>query len=292
MSAQAEPRTAGSLAVASGRPTGELRLEIGLCGGRGIATSQFHQGALRVIRPHYLDESGQVCYVVVNPGGGYLGGDVYELDVDVAAGARLLLTTQSATKVYRTPGSHAFQQTRLRLGPGASLEYLPDQLIAYRDASYRQHTVVELDGRASLVMGEIVTPGWSPDGTLFRYDEVRLRSDIYVDGALLALDNLVIRPAQTGSPVTGMVFLEDYTHLGSLMVVDRRVNAALVDELYEVLGPLDPEGQLGISLLDGPGLVLRALSGSTDALNTLLLAAVDLLRGRWFGQGRLDLRKY
>jgi urease accessory protein len=292
MSAQAEPRTAGSLAVASGRPTGELRLEIGLRGGRGIATSQFHQGALRVIRPHYLDESGQVCYVVVNPGGGYLGGDVYELDVDVAAGVRLLLTTQSATKVYRTPGSHAFQQTRLRLGPGASLEYLPDQLIAYRDASYRQHTVVELDGRASLVMGEIVTPGWSPDGTLFRYDEVRLRSDIYVDGALLALDNLVIRPAQTGSPVTGMVFLEDYTHLGSLMVVDRRVNAALVDELYEVLGPLDPEGQLGISLLDGPGLVLRALSGSTDALNTLLLAAVDLLRGRWFGQGRLDLRKY
>ncbi|QTG81929.1 urease accessory protein UreD [Arthrobacter crystallopoietes] len=292
MSAQAEPRTAGSLAVASGRPTGELRLEIGLRGGRGIATSQFHQGALRVIRPHYLDESGQVCYVVVNPGGGYLGGDVYELDVDVAAGARLLLTTQSATKVYRTPGSHAFQQTRLRLGPGASLEYLPDQLIAYRDASYRQHTVVELDGRASLVMGEIVTPGWSPDGTLFRYDEVRLRSDIYVDGALLALDNLVIRPAQAGSPVTGMVFLEDYTHLGSLMVVDRRVNAALVDELYEVLGPLDPEGQLGISLLDGPGLVLRALSGSTDALNILLLAAVDLLRGRWFGQGRLDLRKY
>jgi urease accessory protein len=292
MSAEAEPRAAGSLAAASGRPTGELRLEIGLRGGRGIATSQFHQGALRVIRPHYLDETGQVCYVVVNPGGGYLGGDVYELDVDVTAGARLLLTTQSATKVYRTPGSHAFQQTRIRLGPGASLEYLPDQLIAYREASYRQHTVVELDAQASLVMAEIVTPGWSPDGTLFRYDEVRLRSDIYVDGALLALDNLLIRPAQTGSPVTGMVFLEDYTHFGSLTVVDRRVNAALVDELYEVLGPLDPEGQLGISLLDGPGLVLRALSDSTDALNALLLAAVDLLRGRWFGQGKLDLRKY
>lgn len=292
MSTGAEPRTAGSLAAASARPTGELRLEIGLRGGRGIATSQFHQGALRVIRPHYLDESGQVCYVVVNPGGGYLGGDVYELDIDITAGARLLLTTQSATKVYRTPGTHAFQQTRIRLGAGASLEYLPDQLIAYREASYRQHTLVELDAEASLVMAEIVTPGWSPDGTLFRYDEVRLRSDVYVDGALLALDNLLIRPAQTGSPVTGMVFLEDYTHLGSLMVVDRRVNAALVDELYEVLGPLDPEGQLGISLLEGPGLVLRALSHSTDALSALLLAAVDLLRGRWFGQGRLDLRKY
>ncbi len=75
-------------------------------GGRSVASRQFHEGALRVLRPHYLDESGQVCYVMVNPGGGaYLGSDLFVVDVEVeAGGADLLLTTQSATKVYRTPG--------------------------------------------------------------------------------------------------------------------------------------------------------------------------------------------
>ena len=52
-------------------------------GDRTVAAHQFHAGALRVLRPHHLDGSGQPCFVVVNPGGGYLGGDRYELDVTV-----------------------------------------------------------------------------------------------------------------------------------------------------------------------------------------------------------------
>ncbi|EMY33844.1 urease accessory protein UreD [Arthrobacter crystallopoietes BAB-32] len=274
------------------QPTGELRLTVGQRGGRGIATSQYHQGALRVIRPHYLDGTGQVAYTIVNPGGGYLGGDVYDVDIQVEDHARLLLTTQSATKIYRTPGDPAVQHTRFRLGPGASLEYVPDQLIAYRDATYRQDTVVELAADSSLVMCDVVTPGWSPDGQQFRYEEVRIRNDIYRDGRLLALDNLLIRPGDPDAPLSGMLFLEDYSHLGSMLVVDPRVDADLVRELQDLLAPLDPGGQLGISLLNGPGFALRALSRSTDTLNTLLHAAIDLLRHRWFGQQPLNLRKY
>ena len=273
-------------------PTGELRLTIGRRGGRGVATSQYHQGALRVIRPHYLDSSGQVAYTIVNPGGGYLGGDVYDVDIQVQDQARLLLTTQSATKIYRTPGDPAAQHTRIRLGPGASLEYVPDQLIAYRDATYRQQTVVELAGDSSLVMCDVVTPGWSPDGELFRYEEVRLRNEIHRDGRLLALDNLLIRPGDPAAPLSGMLFLEDYSHLGSMLVVDPRVDAELVRELQDLLAPLDPGGQLGLSLLNGPGFALRALSRSTGSLNKILFAAIDVLRRRWYRQQPLNLRKY
>jgi urease accessory protein len=74
-----------------------------------------------VLRPHYLDDSGQVCYVVVNPGGAYLGADLFLLDIEVQDAASLLLTTQSATKVYRTPGSFAEQRMTVRLGEGARL---------------------------------------------------------------------------------------------------------------------------------------------------------------------------
>lgn len=270
---------------------GELSMTVGVRGGTCIATRQYHRGALRILRPHYLDESGQVCYLMVNPGGGYLGGDVYEIDIIVDAEARLLLTTQSATKVYRTPGSRAEQRMWIRLGPGASLEFLPDQLIAYREASYRQGTVIDMASDASLVMAEVVTPGWSPDGALFRYDEIRLRNEIRVNGNLVVLDNLLIRPG-TGSRVDGMAFLEDYTHLGSLLVVDRRVDSTLLDELHTLLSPLNTGGQLGLSLLEGPGFLLRALSHATEPLNALLGTAVDHLRARWFGQRALNLRKY
>ncbi|MBA4103208.1 MAG: urease accessory protein, partial [Arthrobacter sp.] len=48
---------------------GRLELRVAVRGQRSVAAHQYHQGALRVLRPHYLDDSGQVCYVVVNPGG-------------------------------------------------------------------------------------------------------------------------------------------------------------------------------------------------------------------------------
>src|SRR4029079_12754910 len=59
----------GEAAGRTPAPMGELALQIEHRGGRSVATHQYHRGALRVLRPHYLDDSGQVCYVIVNPGG-------------------------------------------------------------------------------------------------------------------------------------------------------------------------------------------------------------------------------
>lgn len=276
---------------------GALELQVTARQGRSVATHQYHQGALRVLRPHYLDDSGQVCYVVVNPGGAYLGADLFVLDVEVAAGADLLLTTQSATKIYRTPESFAEQRMVVRLGEGARLELLPDQLIAYREASHRQNTHITVRPSSSLVMAEVITPGWSPDGTSFKYEELRLRNDIRVetdDGGprLLALDNLLIRPP--AGDVTGVGFMEGFSHLGSLIVVDARVDQALADELHALT--MEHKAHTGISLTRSvagtTGLVLRSLSNSTEELNRLLGACTALLRERWHGQEPLNLRKY
>ena len=277
-------------------PMGELELRIAVRGDKSVAVHQFHRGALRVLRPHYLDDSGQVCYVVVNPGGAYLGADLYVIDVEVADGAKLLLTTQSATKIYRTPGSFAEQRMRLRLGEGSQLELAPDQLIAYREASYRQNTHITLHPTSSLVMSEVITPGWSPDGASFRYEELRLLNEIRVESAgksgLLALDNLLIRPP--AHDITGMGFMEGFSHVGCLIAVDRRVDQALADELHVLTA--GHEAYTGVSLtatVDGiSGLVLRSLSNSTEELNRLLGACSALLRQRWHGTGPLDLRKY
>jgi urease accessory protein len=275
---------------------GELELRVEVRGGTSVAAHQYHRGALRVLRPHYLDESGQVCYVVVNPGGAYLGADLYVMDVEVGDGADLLLTTQSATKIYRTPGSFAEQRTSIRLGDAARLELAPDQVIAYREASYRQNTTIAVRPTSSLVMAEVITPGWSPDGGSFRYEELRLRNEIHVeaDGTtrLLALDNLLIRPPL--DDVTGVGFMEGCSHLGSLVVVDARVDQALADELHRLAEGFD--AYTGVSLsatMDGiTALVLRSLSNSTEKLNTLLGGCSGLLRQRWYGQAPLNLRKY
>jgi urease accessory protein len=288
--------TAAEVTPAAESPRRVLELVISKRGGRSVASRQFHEGGLRVLRPHYLDDSGQVCYVLVNLGGAYLGADLFVVDVEVEAGADLLLTTQSATKIYRTPGSFAEQRMTLRLGEGARLELAPDQLIAYRDASYRQNTHIALRPSSSLVMPEVITPGWSPDGASFRYEELRLRYEILVEtddgGRLLALDNVLIRPP--AGDVTGMGFMEGFSHLGSLVVVDARVDQALADELHSLTAAYKAHTGMSLTrtLAGTTGLVLRSLSNSTEELNRLLGACTALFRERWHQQEPLNLRKY
>ncbi|OAV62363.1 urease accessory protein UreD [Enteractinococcus helveticum] len=289
-------------------PVGQLRMVIEERAGRAIARQQYFQGALRVLRPHYLDDSGQVSYTIVNPGGGYLGGDVYAIDIEVSRGTSASLTSQSATKVYKTPDEPAYQHTVFRLGTDAVLEYVPDQLIAYRDAHYLQDTVVEMEPSASYLSTEIVTPGWAPDGTLFKYDRLHLRHEVRISGRPMIVDNLIVRPDDETSPIESMLYMDGRTHLGSLLAVDARIDAELVAALREKItcalddvGTMTPANQpnrvipeplFGITLLDGPGLAVRVLGTSTEQITAALYAVVNDLRARWRDQGPIHLRKY
>ena len=271
---------------------GELELTVAPRAGRCVAVHQFHRGALRVLRPHYLDATGQVTYAVVNPGGAYLDRDRYRMAVTVRDGGELLLTTQSATKVYRTPVDHTLQVMDVVLEPGARLEYLPDQLIAYRDSRYRQRTRVEMADSASLMMSEVVTPGWSPTGERFRYEWVQLRTEVVMGGVPVALDNLLLEPVAHHPGGGSVAFFEGHTHVGSLLIVDSRVDDAALAAVRAMLG--ERAGHLvgGATALPVPGLALRVLGDSTQEINELVLAVVSHFRAQWFSQGPVDLRKY
>src|SRR2546425_8483474 len=80
---------------------------------------------LQVLSPMALDDPAAVVSLL-NPTGGLVGGDRLSIDVDVAAGAHAVLTTPSATRVYRTEGEETIQSVRLAIGPHAVVEWVPD----------------------------------------------------------------------------------------------------------------------------------------------------------------------
>jgi urease accessory protein len=274
---------------------GRLGLDVVVREGRSYVRRQSHSGMLRVIRPHYLDGSGQPCLTMINPGGGYFGGDDYRIDVHVGEGASLLLTDQSATTVYKTPGDYCLQEVNVSLGPGAVLEYLPSQVIPYRDATYHQHTRVAMDPTASFLAAEIITPGWSPDRSLFEYDEVRLRTAISVGGRPALLDNLLVRPGSGSHEADALLFLEGMTHLGTLTAIDARIDDEVLDLVRRTLAERTADSsrplRAGATRTEGPGLAVRVIGTHTDDIVACLHAVANLLRARWREQGPLRLRK-
>ena len=214
---------------------GQLRLGVMRSGARTTPTVTEGRGVLRLMRPLYLDDSGQLAYVIVNPGGAYFG-EKYDMNVDVGAGAHLLLTSQGATRIYRTPNEPAEQTVTFTLRSRSRLEYVPDQTIAYRDAEYRQLTTVHAAGDAQAFFGEILTPGWDPEGTPFTYTGMHLRFDVAtLQNRPVYTDNLRVVPSLIGDALSGIGHLEGASHMGSVFILGPHTAGPYVDAVRDVV---------------------------------------------------------
>ena len=270
--------------------TGTLSLDLEDRKGKTVAKRVYFQGALKVMRPIYLDDSGQVCYYLLNPGGGYLDGDRYHMEITADEGSKVTLTTQSATKVYKTPKSHAYQETTIHLKKDSYLEYLPDPLIAYENAHYKQKNVVHMDSGATFLVTDILTPGWSPSGGKFSYDTIQLVTEIYVDGKLGVFDHIKLVPKQQS--VSGLGFMEGYTHLGSMLVVSEYTNNSFINELYEAILLEESIFKFGISKLAVSGFSIRILANSTQVIERILNNCHKIISEKWLNRTPNSLRKY
>ncbi|ULT59509.1 urease accessory protein UreD [Neobacillus drentensis] len=273
-----------------GEWTGVLHLDAENRKGKTVAKNVYFQGALKVMRPIYHDDSGRACYYLLNPGGGYLDGDRYQMKFTLAENAKLTLTTQGATKVYKTPKSFAYQEAEIILKAGSYLEYFPDPLIAYQHAHYKQKNVIRMDRTATLICSDIITPGWSPKGERFSYKTVQLLNEIYMDDELVVYDHLKLNPASQN--LGGLGFLEGFTHLGSMMVVDSQVDNSLLDRLYAILEKNTLDSKVGLSLLPVPGFTIRVLSNSTQVIEKIFSEINLMISQEWYQSQPFFLRKY
>lgn len=157
--------------------------------GRTRLAHLFQDGALRIrlprVRPPRPPEA-----VVINTAGGVTGGDRLSVDVDVAAGATAVVTSQACEKVYRSGGGDARLETRLRVGPAAGLAWLPQPSILFDRGRLHRTLDVEMAADArllaveSLILGRGAMRETVRDG--FVHDAWRIRRD----GRLVLADAL------------------------------------------------------------------------------------------------------
>ena len=270
--------------------TGELRLSVEEKNGKTIPKNVYFQGAFKVMRPIYHDESGQVCYYLLNPGGGYLDGDRYQMKISLEKQAKLTLTTQSATKIYKTPNKHAYQESEFNLKEGSYLEYIPDPLIGYQDARYKQKNVIHMERGCTLLYSDIITPGWSPEGEKFSYDTLQLINEIYMEDELVVFDHIKLNPAEQNMDQLGL--MEGYSHLGSMIVVNEKTNPHLLDRIYEAVSNQTKEYKIGLSQLPIPGFTVRVFANTTQTIERVFTEIHTILSQEWFQKPPSLLRKY
>lgn len=270
--------------------TGYLRLSVEKKKEKTIAEDVYFYGALKVMSPFYAKNDGQARYYIMNPGGGYVDGDQYKMEVNLSKQAELLLTTQSATKVYKTPNRPVTQEIDITLKEGSFLEYLPDPIIGYKNSRYKQNTVVHMEKGTGLISTDIVTSGWDPEGNTFSYDMLDLKTEVYLENELVVLDHIRLKPGSQS--ISNIGILEGYTHFGSMLVIDEKADADFLLKLHDLMETHDLKCKLGLSMLSVSGFTLRILAFSTQEVEKVFNICHKMIRKEWFDKSPVFLGKY
>lgn len=226
----------------------------------------------------HLDH-GHLVLSIVNPTAGFFDGDHLEADIHVAAGAKLVLSTPSASRVYRTrSGGAAVSRQRFRVEENASLEWIPEPFIPHAGASYAQRTEIDLHPAASLLFFDWIAPGRVAMGEIFAYQQLRWELDLVLGGGLVARERYDLRPGDASLEALRAKF--PAAHYVSIYAAGGMAE----NWPAEALDALNTEDTyLGHGPLAGGVRVIRALCRDSlaarrlfETLRPLLYAAADL----------------
>jgi urease accessory protein len=188
-----------------------------------ILARREHCGPLRVQKVLY-PEGPDLCHaIVLHPPAGIAGGDQLDIRTEADAGAHVLLTTPGAGKWYRSGGAQSSQQVHLKVGAGATAEWLPQESIVFSGAQARMRTAVDMEEGARFVGVETLCFGRRASGETFERGSLHLATDIRMGGKLLWRERGVI---DGGSPLLhSPIGLAGFSVCSTVLVAGREIEA-------------------------------------------------------------------
>jgi urease accessory protein len=238
-----------------------------------------HQAPLKVQRPFY-PEGAKICHsVMLHTAGGVVGGDRLSSNIHLQPKAQALITTATASKIYRSNGLQARQNIHIQVDAGACLEWLPQETIIFNGAIYRQDLRVELTPGATWLGWEITRFGRTARGEKFLQGEWRSHTEIWQQGVPLWIDRQYLPGSETifhsphglaGNPIAGTLIW---------------IGTAVSDEiLHKARSLWVGAGEVGVTRIQN-GFLCRYRGASTSEVRNWFTVVWELLRVDFLHRG-------
>jgi urease accessory protein len=269
---------------------GRLELRFERRQGRSVLVRCRNRLPLQAFAPLDL-EDGTAYLMLLNPTGGLVGGDSLTTRIVQSSRTQVYLTTPSATRVYRSAGQPAVANVEIRLGEGASLEYMPDHVIPHAGSIFCQSLRLEMAPRSRAIVWDALAAGRLAGGERWAFDRLDSRTEIMLGTRPALISRNLIRPLAQFPQRLGV--MAEFNYAASLVLIAEAfddwsgVTAALSEELSGF-----PELWGGVSPLGCGGCIVKLLTRSAPML---LQAQTNLwarARQLLLGKPPFDTRKY
>lgn len=208
-------------------------------------------------------------------GGGLVGGDAIDVEIQVDAGATGFYSSQSSTKVYRS-ASPASQTLHASVATGGVLIVAPDPLVCFAGAHFTQSQQFSLAAGANLILVDMLTAGRVAMGERWAFSHYESRISVQQDGQKILHDVLRLNPDE------GVVVarLRRFNALATIVLsgpqlaeYGAKIQSALSAE------PLQRNAELlcVASPLKNSGTLLRILGTSVEQVGRKVHACLDFV---------------
>jgi len=258
-----------------------------------VIKEQFSKVPLFTQRALYLEESlPSMAYLyIISPSGGVLQGDRYRIDIKLAENAIAHITTQGATRLYRMDKNFATQILNISLDSNCYLEYVPDQIIPYRDSRFYQSVNLHVSDDATLIYSETIVPGRMAMGEYFDYDVCYLKTIAKSQsGTLKLVDTALLEPKKNQLKRLGI--LEEFNMLSNMyLLIPSKYLNILNEKISENIQKYDKVIARCSILPNDSGLVVRILGNMMDNIKEVTHTLLKICRHEILGAGFSSIRK-
>ncbi len=263
-----------------------LDIEAKRQGPRTIIARARHEGPLRIQRPFFPEAQDLPHLYLLHPPGGLVCGDKLKVNISSLDGAKLLITTPSAGKIYRTDqhGHTQEQVIHLDCTNNGHLEWLPQENIIYDGANGEQILELQTTPDSRFAIWDITVMGRPASAIPF----IRGRFEQYLKVLCDALPYFQERVelSDAGPCFTSAWGLNGYSVYGSMLIGYTDQAQSLLEGLREHLQQIPAPSSSWARDLDWSVtrrdrmIILRALAAQSEPMKVLFCNAWKFLRPR------------
>ena len=151
--------------------------------GQTVLAQQSFKAPFHLSKPYW---DGHVLVVqVVNPTAGILSGDRLASEITVGSGAAVLITSPSATRIFKMHDGEAESTQSFTVQPGGWLEFMPEPLVPHSGSCFRQRTKIDVAAGGELFFADLLMPGRIARGETWAWEKLCLDLTLKVGGELI-----------------------------------------------------------------------------------------------------------
>lgn len=213
---------------------------------------------------------------------GILQGDKLKINIKASENSNGYITTQSATKIYKSEDRIPTQIINILVEKESFLEFLPKQIIPHKSAKFYQKVNIKIDQSSTIVYSENISCGRIAHGEEFDFNSLIFRTNVVNEkNEILFSDSMNIEPEKNKTIFKNLFGKKKI--FSTIYIISKMLdNEKLDDEINSLLQSLQIIG--GVSQLpNNSGIIIRMLSDSIDEIESITLKISNIVKSKKSG---------